>query len=255
MTSWPAGRYAGNVNAPRDAQNSRLLLVVAAPAEVRAVLAGLGESIGNALEPWTLRPCRSGVDVLETGVGKGCASGAVARCFDPARHRAVVNLGVAGALPGSALAIADVVLATQSVYADEGALMPDGFIDVASMGFGPDPRERAIGAEAEPGLFARLQPLTVHSGAIATVSTCSGMDALALEVARRTRAVAEAMEGAAIAFTCLRLAALIRADIPFAEVRVISNTTGDRPRQVWDLSGALRRLSEVAAALPALMNG
>ena len=35
----------------------------------------------------------------------------------------------------------------------------------------------------------------------------------------------------------------------FAEVRVISNTTGDRDRQRWDLDGALRRLSGWLAGL------
>jgi futalosine hydrolase len=59
----------------------------------------------------------------------------------------------------------------------------------------------------------------------------------------RTGAVAEAMEGAAVALVAHRLR------IPMAEVRVVSNTTGSRPRQVWDLKGALARLSDLAAAL------
>ncbi|MFM1833200.1 MAG: hypothetical protein RLZZ461_1516, partial [Planctomycetota bacterium] len=33
------------------------------------------------------------------------------------------------------------------------------------------------------------------------------------------------------------------------EIRVISNTTGDRERQVWRLDEAFARLAEVAASL------
>jgi nucleoside phosphorylase len=80
-------------------------------------------------------------------------------------------------------------------------------------------------------------------GRIATVSTCAGTDARAATVARRTGAVAEAMEGAAVAQVASRLG------VTFAEVRVISNTTGDRANQRWDMRGALGGLSRVAGVL------
>jgi hypothetical protein len=51
------------------------------------------------------------------------------------------------------------------------------------------------------------------------------------------------MEGAAAGFAALRMGA------PFAELRVISNDTGDRFEQTWDLAGALRGLSALAALL------
>jgi futalosine hydrolase len=83
-------------------------------------------------------------------------------------------------------------------------------------------------------------------GDIATVSTCSGTDELARAVAARTRACVEAMEGAAIAHALARLPG---PRIPFCEIRVVSNTTGDRSKQQWDIRGSLVKLSDVAAAL------
>ena len=41
--------------------------------------------------------------------------------------------------------------------------------------------------------------------------------------------------------------------IPFAELRIMSNTTGDREGQRWDLALALKRLESVCAGLPALL--
>ena len=80
-----------------------------------------------------------------------------------------------------------------------------------------------------------------------TVATCSGSDAAAAEVARRTGAIAEAMEGAAVVHAARRLAT------PAIELRAISNTTGDRAAQVWDLPSALQSLGRaMRRALPLL---
>jgi nucleoside phosphorylase len=51
------------------------------------------------------------------------------------------------------------------------------------------------------------------------------------------------MEGAAVGLVCHRLR------VPFAEVRVVSNTTGHRERQQWDIKGAVSKLELVASAL------
>jgi futalosine hydrolase len=134
------------------------------------------------------------------------------------------------------------VAATSCVFADEGVETPDGFLDCAAMGFplGPFPGS-AVPVDA--GLLARLAPLGDATGPIATVSTCSGTDARARWVRERTGALAESMEGAAIALVGVRLG------VPAAELRVISNTTGDRAAQTWDMDGALHRLKNVIGRL------
>jgi hypothetical protein len=49
------------------------------------------------------------------------------------------------------------------------------------------------------------------------------------------------MEGAA----CAMVARRVNPQARFAEIRVISNRTGDRQNQGWDLEGSLRRLTTV----------
>jgi futalosine hydrolase len=216
----------------------RLLLVVAAPAEARAVLLGLGADSNLADRPWVLHRASDAVDVVVCGVGKANAAGAVGRFADPVSHGAVLNVGVAGALPGAPAGLRDVVAATRSVYADEGLLTPAGYKDCAAMGFPLGPFEGA-GPRTPDWIVDALRAAANHAGPIATVSTCSGTDSGAATVRERTGAIAEAMEGAAAAHAASRLG------LPAGELRVISNTTGDRGRQAWDLPGALRALAGV----------
>jgi futalosine hydrolase len=218
---------------------SRTLLVAAAPAEACAVLAAAGADAALGDVQWVLHPIAPDIELLITGIGKVNAGAAVARHADPARHRRIINLGVAGALPGSDLRIGDIVAATASIYADEGLLTPAGFQDCSAMGF-PLGNFPGSAIAASPELLHLLKPLAHRTGMIATVSTCSGIDELALLVRERTGAIAECMEGAAVAHIAHRLG------LPSAELRVISNTTGHRERQQWDLRGALAALSQLS---------
>jgi futalosine hydrolase len=225
------------------ARGRAVLFVVAAPVEAAAVRAAFAADPPPPGErqpmDWPLEILRPGVELLITGVGKVNAAAAIAHRADPSRHGLVVNLGICGALkPLSELALRSVVLAGTSVYADEGVATPSGFQSLPEMGFPLGPFA-GPGVDGDPALLDILRPLAQAIGPIATVSTCSGTDALAREVAGRTGAIAEGMEGAAIAHTLVRL----HPEIPFAELRVVSNSTGDRPGQHWDLRGSLARLT------------
>lgn len=232
-----------------------MLLAVAAPKEMLAVLAGvLGHHTATATEPelarrhWHRAEAGPRFDAVLTGVGKVNAAAAVVRALDPARHAGVLSLGVAGALPdpdhdqAHPARLGQAIAATACVYADEGLATPEGFVEIASLGFplGPFPGS-AVPVDAE--LLARLRTIADAEGPIATVSTCSGTAALTREVRRRTSASAEAMEGAAVAHVAARLG------VACGELRVISNTTGDRSAQQWDLPRALTRLRDLAARL------
>lgn len=221
----------------------RLLIVVAAPVEARGVLRALGMDPSLGEREWAPVEIGERFDLVVSGVGKSAAAAATAKFLDTKRHEGVMSLGVAGSLPASGLGLGDVVIATRSVFADEGFETPDGFTDIASAGFPPGP-EGGMGVECDSGLVAALEPLGACA-VVATVSTCAGTDALAAEVRRRTGAAAEAMEGGAVGVTGQRVSGGVR----FSELRVISNSTGDRGSQVWDLEGALRRLGEAARAL------
>ncbi|MBM92900.1 MAG: futalosine hydrolase [Phycisphaerae bacterium] len=215
----------------------RWLVVVAAPLEVRAVLDGLGGDAAALPDPWEVACVGDRFDVLHSGVGKANAAGATARVLDPRRHLGVLSVGIAGSLPGSGLGLCDAVGATRSILSDEGIGGDAGFISMSEVGFGAFP-DGSMHAEHDPGL---LEPFCTRTGPIATVSWCSGSDACAQGVVERTGAICEAMEGAAVALAARR----IDPGIATAELRVISNTTGDRSSQRWALDDSLRSLRAV----------
>lgn len=229
-------------------ENHRIwLIVVAAPRELDAAIGAFG-FVGQRPLLWerteiTLKN-EVRLDLVWSGVGKANASGAIARVLDPARHIGVLSIGIAGALPGSECTIGDVVCASESVFADEGVQREDGFISCAKMGFAPfDSGSDSIIHDARVvELFAEGAD---HIGPIACVSSCSGTDSGARSIVARTGAIAEAMEGAAACLSAHR----VDKGLLSAELRVISNTTGDREAQQWDLDGALEKLGIVLGRL------
>lgn len=206
----------------------RILIVTSVPAEAAA--------IGS----------RDGATVVTGGIGRTNAAAATTEAIlRDGPFDAVVNAGVAGALPGGGMAIGDAVVASRCIYAEEGLATPSGFADMAALGFPLGDFEGNV-VPVDDRLLARLAE-HFGTGPVATVATCSGTDAVAAALVARTGAVAEAMEGAAVVHAARRLR------VPAIELRVISNTTGDRDTQTWDLAAAFAVLgSAVATALDAL---
>jgi len=243
----------------RESGGGGVLILAAAGKECEAVAAPFGRPPPGEL--WRVVELAPGVELVRTGVGPSNAAGAAARCADPSRHAGLLSVGVAGALPlvegGLGVhhaPIGSVVVATAAVFGDAGLETPGGFVDQSGFGF---PAGEGL---AQGGAWGASMPLdagwvgaigdalrgglggeVVRSAPVATVSAGSGTDSRAADVSARTGAVAEAMEGASIALVAHRLG--LRA----GEVRVVSNTTGDRDRQRWDLGGALDVLRRVMA--------
>lgn len=225
-----------------------LLIAVAAPLEIRGVFSGLGRPDTPLPGLWEVTEVSKQVHVLHAGVSKANAAGAVASVLaDRHPYRAVLSIGIAGALPGGP-SVLGAVTATGCVFGDEGIVTARGFESLAQMGFPMDPSlgEREV-FPTDPTMQQVFRSVTDVAGVIAAVSICSGTDELARAVFERTGALAEAMEGAPIALVARRRG------VPFCEVRTISNLTGDRAAQQWDIRGAIGRLSDIVASAIAPM--
>jgi len=186
------------------------------------------------------------VEVVVAGIGRTNAAAATAQAIAIASasgrpFAAVVSAGIAGALPGSNLSPGTLVVADACVYAEEGIELPGGFGDMRALGFplGDFEGNRVPVDGSLLRTFRALGPVD----AIATVATCSGTDAAAERVRLRTAAIAEAMEGAAVVH------ASRRAGVPAIEIRAISNTTGDRSAQRWDIPRAFAALGVAGNAV------
>ena len=219
------------------------LLVIAADSEVTAACRLFDAKVSADAQSGAEFRVSPSVWVLQTGIGKANAAARVARVLATTQVARVINLGVAGSLPSSGLHIGQAIIASRSVFADEGLDTPNGFIDGKAMGFPIYQEDDGAGLPPDQELADRLGYLDLSEAVVATVSTCSGRDELATQIRRRTGAAAEAMEGAAAMLACRY------AQVPAAEIRVISNTTGDRDAQIWDIGLALTRLGELSRRL------
>lgn len=186
---------------------------------------------------------RAEVHVL--GVGKVAAAATLTRVLAGAVAQgrlpdAVLLFGVCGAYParhrrgGPVLRVGEACVVGDDVLADEGAATEEGFLDLEDLELG-----RVGPFTTDPSLVARAaERLGVPVVRGATVSTCSGTEALSGERARRTGAAVETMEGAAVAAVCRRFA------VPWLQVRAVSNETGDRQRAGWRLAEAVTAVQD-----------
>jgi futalosine hydrolase len=196
--------------------NTRLLVVVATDAEA---------------------PRDGAHEVLVCGVGKTGAAAATAARLAKGGVRGVVSFGVAGAYPDAGLAIGDVVVASEVGVLDEGLDAGDRFISFFHRmnvpGAGWTRCDASLVADRPSDAAFR-----VVRGRVATVSTCAGNERLAAERAA-SGAVAEGMEGAAVAYAASLFGA------PFAELRGISNFCGPREGARFELAAAVRNAARL----------
>ncbi len=176
------------------------------------------------------------------GAGKANAAATTAILIDRFQPQLVINVGCAGAYVGSGLLIGNLVLASEDVLADEGVVVEDGWKNLRFMNlpsveqeevncYNVIPLSRAASEKAM--LLADYYGVFVMRGRLATVSTCSGTEQHGARLLRRWSALAESMEGAAVAQICLRFG------VDCLEIRGISNFVEDRDLSTWDIPRAV----------------
>ncbi len=187
------------------------------------------------------------------GMGKVNAAHAATLLFTQFTPASLVVFGIGGAYPSSGAGVGEIALAREEIAGDEGVLTPDGFRDATSIGI---PLLKTAGARifttypAPEALHARsLRTLTaqaglvVHTGAFVTLSTCTGTAARARELEQRYHALCENMEGAAAAHVAEQH------NIPWVEVRGISNIVEDRDLSKWDIPKAASAVQDAVLRL------
>lgn len=242
------------------------------PIQVRMEISGSEHVLHR---PWHLGSL-SGKSVLLIEGGVGQVNTAAALTLALTRHdpAVILQFGVGGAYVRSGLETGDIVVATEECYGDTGVLTPEGWIGLEGMGFPMLPAR--IGVHERTGVQVRtddqvrtartgralrkplynripldvgraghirqclesgLEGVSAHqiaAGPFVTVQRCSGVQAVGDTLAARYDGICENMEGAAAAHVS------VANDIPFVEIRGISNQVVDRDLSQWDLPLAIR---------------
>ena len=195
------------------------------------------------------------------GIGKTSAAAATATLLNHVCANRVIMLGCAGAYPASGLKVGDLAIASEEILGDEGVLTPQGFLDMEQMDL-PVARvgERCyynrfpIDPQGLTSLKALLHDYAINEsiqcccGPFVSVSTCSGTASHGALLHQRSGGIAENMEGAAVAQVCVMY------QIPFIEIRAISNMVEDRDMSRWDLPGAMERAQHAVLHLLSQLN-
>ncbi|NHZ46329.1 futalosine hydrolase, partial [Nitratidesulfovibrio liaohensis] len=163
--------------------------------------------------------------------------------------RGVLNLGVAGTFDVLRAPLGSAVLASAEVWPEYGLAGDDG-VDPQGIAFpqaegpaGPVWDRIDLAPEVLLEQWHLAMPVGARSGVALTVAGVSGTPARAQAMCRRHSPLMENMEGFSLALACLRH------NLPFAEVRTMSNIVGSRAAEDWALEGALDALGALAREL------
>ena len=216
-----------------------LLIVAAVESELDRLKAELNARAAGAVGGYAYYECPSGaapVFLGVTGVGVVSAALALAGFISKIEPDKIIMIGSAGALPGSGLNVGDVVVASDEILSEMGLCTGPGIGHCRLLGVAGDKQEISLSQELSRSLLLAAQKSTggVH-GRFLTVVGVSADEAQARARARTFEALAENMEGYALALAGTRFG------IEVGEIRAISNMAGNRDKSAWDLESANER--------------
>lgn len=167
-------------------------------------------------------------DAACLGIGLVGFGGHLAQLLHRRRYFRVIVVGIAGALPGSDLELADIVRVDEECVGDEGYILPDAFK--------PYFRRPQI-FRASPSLTAPLPIASLPGVRGVSVNTLTARPEVLDCRAKFFGAKVESMEGAS-AFAISNAM-----NVQAFEIRTISNFTGDLDESKWNLRHSLRKLA------------
>jgi futalosine hydrolase len=232
-----------------------LALICSVPLEAKPLWPLLHDPVQDTAGRRTgLRGTLDGVPVLllPGGMGKVNAAQALTALVETRTIRGVIGFGVGGAYAGSGLRVGDVALASREVYGDEGVEAPADWLSTEDIGIPLLERagtrwfnEFTLSVSKVGAARTALETagFAVRAGPFVTVSCCSGTAVRGAVLAERFEAICESMEGAALAHVCELY------ELPFLEVRGVSNAVEDRDLARWRLAEAAEAAAGAARVL------
>jgi len=181
------------------------------------------------------------ISSVVTGVGSLPASFSLMRQIDRDRPDLIIQAGIAGSLnrtsPGQVLCVRDETLADLGVWED-GQFKSIFDLRLADPNQPPFSEGRLINPYRTLLELTGLEPVS----AITVNEISTHPDRIAW-YRQRTSAVVESLEGGALHYICLQ------EQIPFLQIRSVSNDVGIRDKSKWNIPLAIQRLNDRLIAL------
>lgn len=221
----------------------RILVVSATEPEIAQLLP---KPAGSSEKDLRLRTCAHAsheIHELTTGVGMVATAAWCSRVLSQNHYDLALNFGICGSFD-PAIAIGQVVHVISDCVAELGAEDGDGFLTMQELGLVDAhefPFKNGRLVNFHPPASATLDVLVPVNGI--TVNTVHGkLDSIAA-IGRRLKPQVESMEGAGFMYACMIH------EVPFAQVRAVSNIIERRNRAAWNVPAAIGNLTKVAQSI------
>lgn len=247
-----------------DMDSAYILVIGAVAPEIQAVLDHIDHQFSEMIGGRLVLCGRMGgvlIKTLVTGPGIVNTVQAVTACVEAEKPFLMIQTGCGGGFRQLGMANGDIAVATSEVDVHLGIEigkhnaplleMPFPLLSVDDMSFKENfPLNRHLADAAFLRLKAVFGPkgIGVFKGPFITGSTVTGSEARADFLFRTFSPCMESMEGAGVAFLSHYY------QLPFLEIRCVSNLVGKRDLSQWDLPLACRQAGEAAADLIAFFN-
>jgi futalosine hydrolase len=179
---------------------------------------------------------RTQVNTLVTGVGMLATTYSLTRHLQNSRYDLIIQAGVGGSFDTN-IRLGEVVFVTSDRYGDLGAEDHDKYIDIFDLGL----LDKNIAPHDDGQLPTPLLPIhekiSLRQVSALTVNTVSGNETTIKRRAEKYGCAVESMEGAAFHYVCLS------ENVPFAQVRAISNYVTPRDKSQWKMKEAIINLN------------
>ena len=198
------------------------------------VAAATYNEIGITAE-W-LKTQGTSVEVLITGIGAAITAHSLSRHIYAQRPALVIQAGVAGSFV-EALPPETVAFVNEEVFADLGAIDLEGPVDIFDLGLAAvndHPFKNKMLVNPDTRRWQKYQLPFVKG---ATINCVSSTTAQVQRIKAKYDPAVESMEGAALHYVCLM------ENIPFIQLRSISNYVGERDKKNWKLKEAITILN------------
>ncbi|MBL7701217.1 MAG: futalosine hydrolase [Ferruginibacter sp.] len=186
------------------------------------------------IEPFTT--ANSHVDVLITGVGVPSTIYHLQKRIHQVDYDLIVQAGIAGSFNADDT-LGKVVLVKQDCFADLGIEEKGNYIPVFNMGFA-DKDEFPFTNGWLMNMDDNLKYADVPKVKAITVNKVSDSELQKQQFVTNFNADIESMEGAALHYLCLQ------ENIPFIQIRSISNYVGERDKTKWKIKVAIENLNQ-----------
>ncbi len=205
-----------------------ILLVAATPDELNPVAewlkTGAGQAHGHQVE------------LLYSGVGSTLTAASLGKRLCSDRPELIIQAGIAGSFVPS-LPPGSLAFVSEEVFADLGVVENGIFLDQFDLGLAGSDDHPFAGRRLKNPQGDYWKSFGLEWVAAATINCISSGPDQINRIVGKYHPALESMEGAAVHYICLI------ENIPFVQLRAVSNYVGERDKSRWKLAAAIDALN------------